>query len=240
MLLRLQNSFASMADLVRRQEQTANNLANAGTVGFKKDRSFVQTLNERLDAEGSPQSDRLTSQWADMQAGPIEQTGNPLDVAIDGAGFFVLSDENTGAFRYTRAGRFSLGADGMLRAPSGHLVEGQNGPIHIPENAGEITIDEAGNIRANNQQLGTLRIVTFENPAGLRRIEGATFDAGGQEPDDVVEPRVRQGFVEGSNVDPIQEMTEMITIFRLFETQQKTIQTTDQVLSSITRDLGRF
>lgn len=229
-----------MSDMVHRQEQTANNLANAGTVGFKRDRSFVETLNERLDAEGNPQSDRMTSQWADMQAGAVEQTGNPLDVAIDGAGFFVLSDENTGALRFTRAGRFAMDSEGMLRAPSGHLVEGQNGPIQVPENAGEITIDETGNVRAKNQLIGTLRVVSFENPEGLQRADGATFDAGGMEPEDVIDSRVRQGFVEGSNVDPIREMTEMISLFRLFETQQKTLQTTDQVLASITRDLGRF
>src|SRR5690625_996073 len=81
MLLRLQNSFASMTRLGQEQERTANNLANANTVGFKRDRTCVAAFNERLDNEGAPQSDRMTTQRAHMETGRFAATGNPRDAA---------------------------------------------------------------------------------------------------------------------------------------------------------------
>src|SRR5690625_7579353 len=117
MLLRLQNSFASMTRLGQEQERTANNLANANTVGFKRDRTFVAAFNERLDNERAPQSDRMTTQWADMEMGTFEATGNHLDAALRSDGFYLVADQN-GAERYTRAGRRTPNADGSLRDPT--------------------------------------------------------------------------------------------------------------------------
>lgn len=240
MLIRLQNSYSSMNDMVRQQERIANNLANAGTIGYRRDRTFTEVFNERLDAELAPVSDRVTTQWADQTSGAIESTGNPLDVAIVGDGYFVLSDPAGGNQRYTRAGRFTLDAEGTLRDPSGMQVEGEGGPIQVPPEGGALEIREDGEIWAGNQAIGKLRLVQFENPLQLRRLEGATFDANGMDPVDVEQPVLRQGFVEQSNVNPMQEMTDMITHFRLFESQQKSIQTQDGLLGAITRDLGTF
>ena len=229
-----------MTAMANNQERTANNLANANTVGYKADRAFVEALNERLNAEGAPATDLLMSQWADMATGAMEETGNPLDVAIESEGFFLLSDEATGEFRFSRAGRFIPDADGLLRTPNGLLVEGNGGPIQLPPNATSIDIDGHGDVRADGQLLGRLQIVRFEDPSRLRRADGATFLDGGMAFEEVDAPRVRQGFVEGSNVDPIAEMTNMIQHFRLFEAQQRLLQTTDQVLGRITNDLGKF
>lgn len=240
MLLRLQNSFASMTTMVREQERIANNLANANTIGYKRDRTFTEALNERLDAEQAPRSERDTQQWASLEQGALEKTGNPLDVAIEGEGFFVLSDEATGMYRFTRAGRFVQDADGFLRDPKGFFVEGEAGPIQLPPNATDVEIEETGRVQANGQTVGQLRVVRFADTLGLRRLDGATFDAAGMEPEDVERPRLAQGHVEHSNVNPIHEMTEMIEHFRLFESQQKVLQSNDQVLGHITRDLGRF
>lgn len=240
MLLRLQNSFASMSATVHQQERIANNLANANTVGYKRARTFTEALNERLDAEQAPQSDRDTRQWVSLEQGPLEKTGNPLDVAIDGEGFFVVSDPATGDLRFTRAGRFALDEEGLLRDPQGFQVEGATGPLQLPPNAAEIKIDQAGEVTVDGQVVGQLRIATFEDPMQLRPIDGVAFDAGGMEPEDVEHPRLVQGHVEQSNVDSIHEMTEMIEHFRLFESQSKLLQSNDQVLGSITRDLGRF
>ncbi|RMF53760.1 MAG: flagellar hook basal-body protein, partial [Bacteroidetes bacterium] len=102
MLLRLRNSVDAMTRMVRQQERIANNLANANTVGFKRDRSFTEILNQELNAEGAPQSVKRTVQWADFTPGSLEQTGNPLDVALHGEGFFVLTDATTETPRYTR------------------------------------------------------------------------------------------------------------------------------------------
>ncbi|NNF58630.1 MAG: flagellar basal-body rod protein FlgF [Rhodothermaceae bacterium] len=237
MLLRLRNAAASMAELVQRQDRTANNLANANTVGYRRDRAFTEVLRERLDAEGAPQSDRRTVGWADLTPGALEPTGNPLDVALEGEGLFVVAGED-GTVRYTRAGRFLMDATGQLRTSSGLAVQGQNGPIQLPP-GGPITIGETGEVQVAGQPVDTLQIVTFEDPAALRRFDDTAFTANA-EPVALDAPVVRQGFIEGSNVDPIREMTDMIAHVRLYEAQQKVIQTTDGVLGQVTRDLGKF
>lgn len=229
-----------MTSTIREQERIANNLANANTVGFKSHRTFTETLDEFIDIEGGPQSVRNSDEWASLEQGTLEMTGNPLDVAIRGDGFFVLSDENTGDVRYSRAGRFALDADGMLRNPAGHLVEGERGPIQLPATVSSIEISKDGSIRADGQNVGRLRIVAFEQPNNLRRLDDAAFDAGEMEAIDLDGRSVVQGSVEGSNVNPISEMTDMIAHFRLFESQQKLLQTTDQILGHVTRELGKF
>ncbi len=229
-----------MGSAIREQERIANNLANANTVGYKRQRTFTETLEEFVDHEGAPQSSRIQEHWATMEQGTLETTGNALDVAIDGEGFFALTDEATGARRYSRAGRFTLDAQGMLRSPSGHLVEGHDGPIRVPPTVSDLQIRPDGSIHADGQAIGRLRVVQFDNPEGLQRVNHAGFDAVGLQPVDSEESKVLQGHVEGSNVNPLSEMTDMITHFRLFESQQKMLQTTDQILGHVTRELGKF
>lgn len=238
MLLRLRNAASSMSELARQQERIANNLANANTVGYRQDRTFTQTLNEHVDAEGAPQSERIVTQWADDKRGALQETGNPLDVALGSDGFFVVSDEETGAPFYTRAGHFQVGEDGTLRTPSGLMVDGEGGPIQVPRQGGAIEIARDGVIRVGEQDVGRLRVVQFEQPMQLRRVEGAMFESPAVEPVAVDEPTVLQGQLESSNVNPLKEMTDMITYFRLFESQQKLLQTSDQILGRVTRDLG--
>lgn len=240
MLLRLQNGISSMKQMMREQERVANNLANANTVGFKRDRTFTEVFDEFLDDELAPRSVREMTQWADMAQGAVVETGNPLDIALEGEGLLVLSDEASGTTRYVRSGHFELDAEGTLRDPKGFVVEGEGGPIEIPENAGPIEIDKTGEVRVGNQVFGQLRVVTFDDPFQLERLDGATFDAGDLEPIPVEDPAVLQGYVESSNVDVIREMTDMIDNYRQFESQQKMLHTTDALLGRITRDLGRF
>ncbi len=229
-----------MGEMMRQQERVANNLANAGTVGYKRDRAFTEALQERIDDDGAPRSDRAATPFADLAQGALEQTGNPLDLALDGEGFFVLTDEASGSARYTRSGRFVLSADGTLRTPQGLAVAGEAGPIQVPRNATAIEVDRTGALRADGQEVGRLRVVTFADAGQLRRLDGAAFEAGAIEPEEAPAPTVLQGYVEESNVEPVREMTDMIAQFRLFESQQKTLQSTDQLLATITRDLGKF
>ena len=119
-------------------------------------------------------------------------------------------------------------------------MEGDGGPIQIPPTGGAIEIAGNGEVRVGSQLAGKLRLVTFADPTGLRRLEGAALDAGGMQAEDVTSPSMKQGFVEMSNVDPMREMTAMITHFRLFESQQKSLTTQDGLLGSVVRDLGKF
>jgi flagellar basal-body rod protein FlgF/flagellar basal-body rod protein FlgG len=240
MLLRLENSYQSMTSHVRQVERIANNLANASTIGFRKDRSFVEVLTEGSDAEGAPNSTRRLSHWADHAQGSLQQTDAPLDVAINGEGFFVLSDPATGQTRYTRAGHFLPDEEGTLRAPNGLIVEGTSGPIEIPQDADVIEIRRDGTVLVDDNEVGALRIVRFDDPSTLRRIDAASFEPDGVEPADVEEPIVVQGQLEQSNVDAVREMSELIAYSRLFEAQQKTLSTVDGTLEHATRELSRF
>ena len=229
-----------MRQMIQEQERVANNLANANTVGYKRDRTFTEALEEYVDEEGAPRSERLTAQWADAAQGALESTGSPLDVALDGEGFFAFSDDETGETIYARAGRLNLDAEGTLRDLAGRSVEGEGGPIQLPPSGGAININRSGEITVDGQSVGKLSVVRFEDPMQLRRLDGVAFDAAGMEPEPVENPTVMQGFVEASNVDAVREMTDMIAYYRQFESQQKMLQTTDQILGAVTRDLGKF
>lgn len=241
MLPRLQNAAAAMSEMRRFQEQVANNLANADTTGYKKDRLFVEAFNERRTADGTPRSTRRIQQGNDLSAGAIEETGNPLDVALGGDGFFATQPEGGGPERYTRAGHFVVGNEGALRTPDGAEVLGEGGPIQVPvEDGGRINISEGGQITVDGDQVGTLRVVDFENVDQLERTEGASFLAGNAQPTPVENPTVLQGKVETSNVDPVTEMTNMIEYFRQFEAHQTVLTTTDSNLSRAMQTLGSF
>lgn len=238
MLLRLRNNVAAMTAMIREQDRTAHNMANADTVGFKRDRTFTEVLRHRMEADGSVQSERVTRQWVDLSQGTLDQTGNPLDVAIQGEGFFVVSDEE-GTQRFTRAGRFQVDNEGMLRTPQGLAVEGAGGPIQIPSEATSVEIARDGTIKADGRRIGQFQIVNFEDPSQLTRLDGSTFEAGDAEPIEHT-AEIHQGFVESSNVDPMKEMTGMIEQLRTFEMQQRMLRSADENLSSAVRRLGRY
>ena len=240
MLLRLENSYNSMAANMRHLERIANNLANANTVGYRQDRMFTEVLNEEIDAEGAPHSTRRMHQWADHRTGSMEATGNPLDVALDGDGFFVVNNPETGASEYTRAGRFMLNQDGTLQTPTGLIVEGTSGPIEFPPDGGNIQIRKNGDVMVDDRLMGTLKVVRFENPNQLERIDNASFLAGDQFPEDIENPSIIQGQVESSNVNALVAMTDLIQNSRLFESQQKAMRTIDLYLQRATRELARF
>lgn len=230
-----------MSEMRLNQEQVANNLANANTTGYKRDRLFTRALNERLDVNETPRSDRRLQQANDMSVGSIKETGNPLDVALGGDGFFVTRSEDGTATRYTRAGHFELGSEGTLRTPNGDAVMGEGGPIQLPvEEEGNVNIAKNGDITVGDTRVGKLRVVTVDNPEQMERREGAAFAAGGAAPEPMDDPTVLQGNVETSNVNPITEMTNMIENSRHFEAHQKALRTTNEVLSRATQDLGRL
>ncbi len=239
MLHRLRNAVASMGELAQRQDRVANNLANANTVGFQRDRAFAQALDERLDFEGTARSTRVAGQWADQTAGSLQETGGPLHFALDGEGFFAVQDAS-GQTRYTRAGEFVLGADGTVRSPAGlALLRDDGAPLTLPPSGGEIAVTTAGEVSVGGVAVGRVRVVVPDDPRALVRLDGATYASEGV----AVQPaeaRVRQGFLEASNVDAVREMTDLIAHVRLFESQQKALQTNDDVLGAVARSLGSF
>jgi len=200
----------------------AHNVANADTPGFRALRPVFAEYVARQDRAAVPPGgrpiafaqDRAT--WREMDQGPVQTTGNPLDVAITGEGFFVV--ETPRGERFTRAGRFSIGDGGRIVDMEGNPVLGPEGnAIAVAPNDTRITIQGDGTIRSENGELGRLRIVRFENVQALRAEGDRLFDPAGEEALPVERPSVLQGAVEGSNVRPILEMTRLTAELREFQ-----------------------
>jgi flagellar basal-body rod protein FlgF len=203
----------------RATQVLANNLANADTPGFQAQRPvFGRFLQSQAGASGRQDIaysvNRAT--WRDTGAGSLSTTGNPLDVALRGEGFFVV-ETAAGEERYTRAGRFTLSGEGRLVDAEGNAVLDTRGtPITIGPGDSRIEIQGDGTIRSENGAIGQLRVVRFDAPQKLR-AEGDRLYATEEPPLAVARPGVVQGAVEGSNVRPVLEMVRMTEEVREFQ-----------------------
>ncbi len=244
-----------------RMQVIANNLANVNTTGFKRDRASFETLAyQAMTAPGAASSESTkfatgTNLGTGVQIngtakidtqGSLQSTGNSLDMAIEGGGFFqiTLPDGRTG---YTRDGNFNLSADGTIVTGDGYQLQPQ---IQIPEGATSITIGNDGTVsvampgQTEVNEVGKIEIARFVNPAGLQS-EGnniltetgssgqAQVGAGGTDGRGVI----RQAMLEGSNVNIVEELVDMIETQRAYEVNSKMISSTDQMLQYVNQNL---
>jgi flagellar basal-body rod protein FlgF len=218
--------------LHRELEVVANNVANINTTGYKADSAvFEEFLSPRAshghfqggDRRLSYVHDRAT--WHDFKQGPVQLTGNPLDVALDGDAFLVVQTPR--GERYTRNGAFQLNAAGQLVTNEGYQVLGDGGAITFQNNDGKISIGEDGTIRVregadtkSDALRGRLRLVRFDQINSLKKDGSSLFAApNGVQPQTIQPPqrvRVMQGAVEQSNVRGVIEMARMIEITRSY------------------------
>ena len=234
--------YSAMTGALAQEEHMdiiANNLANGSTNGFK---SVQATFKELLDEEREGTKNltqrhvMLDGTYTDFSQGPMRHTHNPMDVAIQGEGFFVV-DTAEGP-RYTRNGSFVLNDQRQLTTVSGELVQGTGGAIEVPEGA-VININQSGAVTSGQLEIGKIRVVKFENPQGLNRVGHNLYAAEGIDPQDVESPSVLTGALERSNVNMIREMTSLIKVSRFYESFNKAIQTYRTVDGSTARELGR-
>jgi flagellar basal-body rod protein FlgF len=212
--------------LHREMDIVANNVANLNTTGFKSDGAlFEQYLMPVARDNGFRGADSRINfvqdraSWLDLSQGPIQQTGNPLDVAVQGTGFLVVQTPR--GERYTRNGALQINARGELVTSEGHQVLGESGPITFQNTDRDITINADGSIRVREGDVdsarGTLRIVDFERPQQLKKDGGSTFQAAADlPPRAAAESRIVQGAVEKSNVQGVLEMTRLIEVSRSY------------------------
>lgn len=228
--------IASAAErLVAKLENATNNLANASTIGFKEEylRSIAQ--NDLMNQQENQVP--VDSHSINMSQGMIQQTGNALDVALDGDGFFAIQTKD--GELYTRKGNFHLNKNSEIVTSAGEPVLGDRGPIVAKGK--NINIDQQGLITVDGGQIGKLKVVTFDQPKMLERAGNGVFSAPAAAGVKVKDnPQVVSNSVELSNVNAVQQMVTMIEIQRTMETYQKLIQTiTDQDKISTTR-VGRL
>ena len=201
---------------LRATQVLANNLANAETPGFRAERAvFAQHLLRQQ--EGGPVAyaeDRAT--WRDTAPGAISATGNPLDVAVRGEGFFAV--ETPQGERYTRAGRFTLDAGGRVTDMEGNAVLDARGtPLTVSPNDTRLEVQGDGTLRSENGVVGRLRVVRFEDEQRLRAEGARLFAAEEGAALPVERPNLVGGAVEGSNVKPVLEITGMTAELREFQ-----------------------
>jgi len=215
-------------------DMTANNIANAATAGFHGD---VVTFKQTLSSARSADLAMVTAGSArtDSQPGAMLPTGNPLDLALDGDGYFGV--ETAAGPRYTRAGNFQLDAQGQLVTGDGLIVRGPQGaPIAIPPTAKTIEVAANGTVIADGTTVGQLELVRFA-PAQLKH-EGNTLYAATGEPSSGELPKVRAGMLEQSNVNVVRGVVDLVKVSRTYESLMQVIQGYHDVEDRAARELG--
>ncbi|BDI60094.1 flagellar basal-body rod protein FlgG [Qipengyuania nanhaisediminis] len=245
-----------------RMRVIANNLANIGTTGFKRDRADFAALAYQEQRVAGQQSTGQTAYAVGLNLGTgvqvqgttriesqgtLNQTGNTLDVALDGPGFFQVELPGGGQTGYTRAGNFTRSAEGLLVTSQGYSV---TPPIQIPAGTSSIAIAPDGTVSATQQgqsapiQVGQLQVASFVNPAGLRAIgdnflveTAASGAADSGQAGQAGRGNIRQGMLEQSNVNVVEELVEMIEAQRAYEINSKMVSAVDEMLRNANQTL---
>jgi flagellar basal-body rod protein FlgG len=228
-----------------RMDTISNNLANCNVIGFKKDKISFQDLLKNLQAKDynkiqSISKEALVRVETDLQQGDMNATGNTLDFAIEGDGFFKVDTPQ--GLRYTRKGNFILDGQNYLITQEGFRVLGSGGPIQI--NEGNVSVDGAGKIMVDDAEAGQMDLVYFSDPKALEKAGLALFK--NLKPDNnpeipaAADVRVKQGYVELSNVDVIQETVDMIECLRAYESYTKAMQTLDGIDNKVINDVAKL
>jgi len=216
----------------RALDVTANNVANANTAGFRAQRISFQ---EVLGGQGNLSFVSAEEATVDTSKGELRATGNPLDVAVDGDGWFAM--ETAQGPRYTRSGAFRIGPGGTLIDDRGNgVLDVGNKPILIPASAKEITVDPAGQLLADGVPLGQIQIVQL-NDGKLRNEGGNLYSApGGVKPVD--NAAVVSGHLEQANFDPVRGMVDLIRISRNHESLHQMMTTYREIDQRVVREIG--
>jgi flagellar basal-body rod protein FlgF len=232
--------------LRREMEVVANNVANMNTTGFKADAAvFEEHLMPVASADQFARPDRRLSYvidrstWHDMSQGQVQQTGNPLDVAIDGSAFMVVQTPR--GERYTRNGALQINAAGQLVTSEGFQVLGDSGPIQFQTNDKDVLIARDGLISVPEGTRGKLRLVKFDDAQRLTKDAGSTFAAPqGVAPQQVTpeERHIMQGSLERSNVRSVVAMTRMIEVNRAYSSVATMLQTQGDMRKSAVEKLA--
>ena len=256
--------FASKTGLTAQDKQLttiSNNLAKASTVGFKRDRVIFEDLLYQIQRQPGAQSSqnnqlpsglqlgtgvRVVGTQKQFSTGSLQVTDQPLDLAINGRGFFEIL-QPSGQIAYTRNGEFHLSADGEVVNADGLILQPA---ISIPEGAQSITIGQDGTVSVllagdtSPTQLGSIQLTDFINPAGLQAMGANLFlETASSGPAQQGTPSLngfgslQQGSIENSNVNIVEELVNMITTQRTYEVNSKVLQTTDQMLQFITQNV---
>ena len=213
--------------LWRELEVVANNMANANTPAFKGSQVQFEDYVVKTKSSHTPFGQKVSfvhdfGMIRDTREGPLTKTDAPLDVALHGDGYFTI--DTPAGQRYTREGHFRLDENGMIVTASGYpVLQSNDTPIVLAPNEAQVTIAPDGTISTENGIIGQLKVVTFDDDQQVKNAGDGTYQTN-QTANVVDRPSMSQGMLEESNVQPITEMTNMLTILRSYEGVQNLIQ----------------
>lgn len=235
--------LSRQAVLRRQIDVIANNLANVNTAGYRAEHiRFAEHIMPGATMVGLSGADAALSfvrdagALNDMTPGPVRHTGNPLDLAIDGRGWFVI--ETPDGTRYSRNGAFRLDAAGNLVTAEGHFVQGDGGNISFSPAERDIAIAADGTISSSEGTKGRLRIVRFENDDTLQREGESMFI--GEQPLPVETPSIVQGALEQSNVQAVREIADMIRVTRAYTNLSRLFSDNNELQTDAINRLGQL
>ncbi len=245
----MKRAAEGMIALSRLQDIITNNLANVSTAGYQADTMIVASFGDLFEKEmhkaelmGGFEPARVDDtpelymrSVTRFQQGTLKQTDHPFDLALQGKGFFVI--ETPRGTMYTRNGAFTVDAQGRLMTKDGGYVMGQKGPIVI--NGKDFEVKEDGTVVVDGKVVDKLLIVDFDNYSRLEKVGTSYFKAPIDLEPKPAEAKVRQGYLEMANVNPIKEMVNMLTVLRSYEMSQKVIQSEDQMLKKYIEQVAR-
>lgn len=231
-------ALTRQSGLMREMQAVANNIANANTVGFRREGVIFSEYMVSLDSQGETLAmAHARGRRVDLSPGALTQTNGKFDLALEGEGFFLVQTPQ--GPRLTRAGAFTPNSDGEIVDMNGNLLldDGQ-APIMLPDGAQSIGIGEDGTITADDQPIGQIGVYARPDPSELLHQDGTLFSTTAElEP--LEEPRLLQGFLEESNVQPVQEITRMIEVQRAYELGQTFLEREDERIRSVITSLTR-
>jgi flagellar basal-body rod protein FlgF len=232
-------SLAGQAALRRKLDTIANNMANISTTGFKAENTQFESTFHRLktDGKGVDFVYDVTS-TTNFSQGALQQTNNNLDIAISGNGMISAQGENEQNF-YTRDGRLSRNSTGVLvmTATGYPVLDNAGAQIQIPEDVSQVAIANDGTISGNGQQIAKIGVYNF-NPLDVKRQENGLFTMT-QDPEIALDAKIHQGFIEGSNVNAVKTLTEMIQVQRAYEAGKGLMDSEDQRIRNAVSRLGQ-
>lgn len=235
-------SLSQATALERSMNMTAHNLANASTSGYKAINPLLKSISDTSTGDGiSYVVDKGT--YLDLTKGPLTPTGNPLDIAVSGDGWFSFQLDG-GETGYSRHGQFIVDVDGQLKTSTGlPLLDAGGGPVTLPDDVGQnVVVTTSGTITdPDGAILGTIGVFKIEQEARMTPVGRGMYQLPGNAaaPQPMEAPTVSQGFVEGSNIQAVLEMTRLIDIQRAYENSVKLMTEDDSLTKTSIQRLGR-
>ena len=253
MLDGIKSSTQGMMAMSVKQDVIANNLANASTVGFRKEGLIISSFTDIMDREvsGMEQASSETMSGHQLQTsteihhrsathmsqGALKETGSSFDLALsdDGGGMFTIKTNR--GIEFTRAGKFRLNNEGYLVTPDGSQLLGHNGPIKATGN--EFKVTDNGEVKVDGRTVDRILVSEFEDAGDMKRAGRTAFNAGTPRVRAKKDFQIKQGYLEMSNVNALQEMVGLMQVMRNFEANQKALSSNDQRLQKAVSELGR-